>query len=190
MDGRFFVYIDSTLVFFIFVLATITSLVIGHVMCGVNRFVNKTGEWGVPAEYGGGGPRRLCNVLRPPGFHEGRAYAYGPVVAISVSLALLLVGIFIDVFEFVFEGLAGYILGSEDSVRRFSVMTLAYAIPSGFLDPTGIRAYALQFAFIMFAAVLAVSYQSLLLVLWTAPMSERLHRHFLVATQTLNAWNG
>lgn len=188
-DGRFFIYVSATPGFYVFLAATVLSLILGHVMCGINRYALKTGEWGVASEYSGGSKRRLCNVLRPAGLREGRFYAYGPVVAIACSLALLLVGLCIDAFKFKLYGLAGLILG-DDSVRPYSVVSLAAGIPSGALEPDGLGARTLQFTFFMFSAVLVVAYQGLLLVLWTAPLPERLQRHFLVATQTVNAWNG
>jgi hypothetical protein len=185
------VYVNANLGFYIFLASVIGSLVVGHFMTACNRYACHLGEYSPSAVSQERGQRlRLCNTLRPDGYWEGKFFAYGPIVAMGLSLALMVVGIWIDVFAFNFEGLGGYVLNPDDRTRSFSVVSLGLAIPSASKYPASFGIIWLQCVFLAFAAFSVVTYFAILIVLWCAPLSPRLQSHFFVAAQVLEAWSG
>merc|ERR1719506_22445 len=159
-------------------------------MTGCDRYVNQLGEFSPMALSKSQDVKaRLCNKLRPEGYWEGKIFVYGPVVAMSVSLALVVVGIWIDVFSFEFEGLGGWALGPDNRIRSFSVVSLGFAVPAASADPDGFPVHWLMVVYLVFAAFAVVAYFVFLLVLWCAPLSPKLQTHFFVLCQIGSAWS-
>merc|ERR1719199_2242677 len=93
-SGRFSVYVDAKFGFHLFVGATLGSLAVGHVMTAMHRYAHRLGEYSISAVEGQ--PQRLCNVLRPEGASSGACFVWGPIIAMGVSLALVVIGIWMD----------------------------------------------------------------------------------------------
>jgi len=192
--AKFQVYVYPSWGFHLFLLATIASLILGHMVCAVHRYAEKIGEFDEPDD---GVPQpttrnRLCAALPKPAGWMGAVAVHGPTAMIGLSLALVIIGAgFLDTFQFRFEGLAGYILGPEASVRPYSDVTLMLAVPGS--NPGGEGRFGMHFiqiAFFLFSFVVVILYLTLLLVLWAAPMTVGKQRHLLVGVQVLNAWAG
>jgi len=171
-----------------FLAATLSSLVLGHVMCACHRYAHGIAEFapmtsGVPT-----GKYRLCDVGRPGGW-AGVAYSYGVIVALVTSLILVLYGIFDTTFQFTFEGLAAFALGPEDSVRAESAISLALAIPESTADSNSFGIRWIQFMFMFFTFIVTAAYHVILIALWGVPMHVRHQRHMFVAAQVMNAWS-
>jgi len=185
------VYVLAGAGFHVFLMGTVGSLVVGHLMTASNRYALQLGEYSANAvseEYSQ--RKRLCNVLRPSGYLSGKIFAWGPLIAMSLSLALVIVGLCIDCFAFTFQGLGGYMLAPGEHVRAYSVIGLGLAVPAASGNPHDPGNIWLAVVFLLFTALAVVTYFAMLIVLWCAPLSPRLQCHFLVATQTLNAWSG
>mmetsp|Transcript_41129 Transcript_41129/g.130258 ORF Transcript_41129/g.130258 Transcript_41129/m.130258 type:complete len:454 (-) Transcript_41129:74-1435(-) len=194
-DASFVVYIQAARGFYVFLAATIVSLILGHAMTACHRYALRIGEFGTAEDYVGalaliGGRRRLCNILRPPEPLAGKIFAWGPVAAVAVSLVLVLLGIFLDTMEFRFLGLAGFLLGEEASTRPYSIISLDLALPAASNAPDDFGVRVIQVAFIFFAGIMLPIYLCILICLWVAPLKNRKQREFLVAAQVLNAWSG
>jgi len=189
--ASFHINVEAGWGFHLFLIATIGSLVCGHLMTACNRYALQIGEFSQSAvDQEIGCRKRLCNALRPEGYWPGKMFAYGPVVAMSFSLVLLCVGMWIDVFSFTFEGLGGYMLHPDDRVRAYSVISLGMAVPGASVNPGSFGVRWLQVVFLLFAAFVMVAYLAILIVLWCAPLSPKLQMHFFVASQVLSAWSG
>jgi len=184
------VYVDPLASFHIFLVATLSSLVLGHVMTACHRYAHKICEFGVPEVYCGpfGQRRRLCNILRPPG-PRGKIFVYGPVMALTISILLILWGVLEDAFQFTFLGLSGLVLGDEGRIRPFSVFSLAMAMPSSNPDSDSLKIRWIQVAFVLFTMVVSLLYPIILIILWCAPLSNRIQRHLFVTVQVFNAWS-
>jgi len=183
------IWVEAGLGFYMFLIATVGSLVVGHGMTACNRHALCLGEYSEPAlNPTDHSLKRLCNTLRPPGYWSGKLFVYGPIAAVSAALLLVVVGVWIDVFAFTFEGLGGYTLGDKN-VRSFSIISLGFAIPDSVKHP-GAGTFFIQAVFLLFAAFVVIAYFCILLCLWCAPLTPRLQTHFYVASQILEAWNG
>lgn len=192
-SARLLVYVKPEWGFHLFVFATLGSLILGHLMTMVHRRAYKIAEFGIRRDdepaCGCTGRSRLCDVSRPAGLHAGRAFVYGPLVSLAFSLLLVLVGLDVNTFQFRFLGLAALALGPEGSVRPFSVASLASEVPSTGLHPHAFDLVWLQFVFCVFSMWMVIAYHITLMVLWAAPLTNRLQRHGLVCAQVMNAWS-
>jgi hypothetical protein len=187
-SARLLVYVQPEWGFYVFVFATLGSLVLGHIMTMVHRRAYEIAEFGIRRE-APRGRTRLCNVQRPDGRHVGRAFVYGPLCALAFSLLLVLVGLDVKAFQFRFLGLSGLALGEEGSVRPFSVVSLASEVPRANLHPRTPDLLWIQFVFCLFSMLMAIAYHALLMVLWAAPLASRWQGRGLVAAQVMSAWN-
>lgn len=175
--------------FHCFLIATLLSLVLGHVVTACHRYAHKVGEYGVPDDQGSSRNMRLCNVLRPEGVVKGRIFVYVPGFALVTALILVVVGLLLNTFQFTFYGMAALALGPERSMRPFSVISLATALPSASPDPNSFGTRWIQLAFVCFSIVFVLAYNIILVVLWWAPLSNKVQRRLLVSAQVLNAWS-
>eukprot|EP00930_Biecheleria_cincta_P031294 TRINITY_DN21722_c0_g1_i1.p1 TRINITY_DN21722_c0_g1~~TRINITY_DN21722_c0_g1_i1.p1 ORF type:complete len:1029 (-),score=115.82 TRINITY_DN21722_c0_g1_i1:90-3176(-) len=188
-DLQIFVRIKALPGFYLFMGATVSSLVLGTLMTANHRYALKLGEYSTEALAQQTGRARLCNKLRPAG-PTGRFFVYGPVVALGFSLALVLVGAYANSFVFEFTGLVAWILGKDMSHRPSSILALAAAVPEASGAPHAISTACLQIVFLLFSFVVVVLYHCALLVLWCAPLSHRLQTHVFVCCQIMKAWSG
>lgn len=190
--GEFRIYVEPGLGFYMFLIATISSFVLGHLMTYAHRYAYKVGECGRHEEYGVGreSRRRLYEVLRPADRLKGKIFAHGPWISLGVSIALVMVGTFMDTFAFTFEGIAGFVLGEEGAVRPFSVMKLGLSVPDSNPWPNSIGIRSVQVCFMLFVIFIVLVYLALMIVLWTAPLTNKVQRRLFVAVQVMNAWSG
>lgn len=185
-SGRFSVYVEAKFGFHLFVGATLGSLAVGHVMTAMHRYALQLGEYSLAAV--DGKRQRLCNVLKPDSFWSGVCFVWGPIVAMGVSLALVVVGIWVDSFGFTFEGMSGYVLGDKRA-RSYSVITLGLAIPGSTPEPAESGIVFLTMVYFLSTALVVLAYYSILIVLWCAPLSPRLQTHYFVAAQVLSGFS-
>jgi len=74
-------------------------------------------------------------------------------------------------------------------VRPFSVVSLASEVPSASPHPHSIDLVFIQLIFCLFSMAMVIVYHVMLMVLWGAPLTNRVQRHGLVAAQVMNAWS-
>jgi hypothetical protein len=186
-SARLLVYVQPLWGFYLFIGATIGSMVLGHLMTMVHRRAHRVAEFGIRRD----SPRRrsrLCDVNRPSG-HAGRNFVITPMFFLGVSLLLVLIGLNVNAFQFRFLGLSGFALGEEGSVRPFSVVSLASAVPDANLHPGTPDLLFIQWIFCIFSMAMVIIYHVTLMLLWVTPLSNRMQRIGLVAAQVMNAWN-
>lgn len=183
-----FVRIKALPGFYIFMGATVGSLVLGTLMTASHRYALKLGEYSAEALVQDGGAR-LCNKLRPPG-PAGKLFVYVPIIALIFSLALVFVGAYANSFVFELSGLVSWILGKDMSHRPLSILALAASVPDSSGAPNAISTACLQIVFLLFSFVVVVLYHCALLVLWCAPLSRRMQTRVFVCCQIMKAWSG
>mmetsp|Transcript_33356 Transcript_33356/g.69614 ORF Transcript_33356/g.69614 Transcript_33356/m.69614 type:complete len:574 (-) Transcript_33356:102-1823(-) len=181
-EAEFNVHVQPDLGFFTFLAATFLSLIAGHITTACHRYAHKLGEFGVEEDHD---KRRLCYVLC-----SSPLDVHGPTISIAVSLLLVLCGTFLETFNFNFLGMAGYALGEEARHRPFSVFSLGTRIRSSNPDPDSVGILILAGVYFLFTTIVVVAYHVILIVLWTAPLSRRAQKQWLLTAQVFNAWSG
>ncbi|KAL6068024.1 LBP/BPI/CETP family, carboxy-terminal domain protein [Balamuthia mandrillaris] len=181
--------------FYAFLLATIISLVITHVVLAFHR---RAANWErrkqlfalekkQRSEAVGSHAFRLGNVLL-------RCTIAGKVLVTAlllISLVMITVGSFIPSFEFQFHGLAAIALEllGYSTEQSFSVISLGTAIPSHSADPNGFGIRIIQATYFIFVFVVPLLHLITLLTLWLLPLRPAYQRRMFLVSEVLNAWS-
>jgi hypothetical protein len=110
------------------------------------------------------------------------------IVVCGVTLVL---GCFLETFEFEFRGLASLLLGNNTK-QPYSLVTVGDL--SGLIQPEDstsrrVGYYFLQAIYYVFAIAVPTLYLVVLLLLWAAPMTLVTQHHMMVWSETLAAWS-
>jgi len=155
------VFVEALPSFFVYVLASCLSLVLGHVTVARHRSHDLVDDK----------PEPLCS----------RRYVLG----FAAMLMLVIVGCCLASFDFHIEGLAGLVLGDK-AKRRYSLMSLGEAIPGSSNEESG--AMSLEVVYFFFGFALPLVQLVLLTVLWVVPLSLKLQQRLYVACEVSTSW--
>ncbi len=155
------VFVEALPSFFVYVLASCLSLVLGHVTVARHRSFDVVDDAPLP----------LCSMRYVLGF--------------AAMLVLVIVGCCLASFDFHIEGLAGLVLGDK-AKRRYSLMSLGEAIPGSSKDARG--AVSLEVVYFFFGFALPLVQLVLLAVLWVVPLSLKLQQRLYVACEVSTSW--
>jgi len=159
-------------------IATIMSLIMGHVICHVHRKELEAAAGG-PSEVEG--PRQaVCQMRDVPLWRKVL-----PPVALGVACALYCVSMFLDTYSFIFGGAFKALAGGSAS---YSVMETAERVPSTTVNPKDLAIIWIQWIFMVFCFGMVVLEQVLLFCLWVVPLPRKLQRKVWVICQISNAW--
>jgi len=185
MDGSFRIYVQPTSGFYVYLLATMMSLVAGLWMSYCHRYAQQIGEFGPMQEYEEG-KQSLSTLLMPWGTWSILFHKAVPGLCV-VSFVLCCFGIDMDAFQFQFLGITRLVLGPEASLRSFSLASLAFAIPESSIDPSNPAINFIEVFFIVFSGCMVLAFLATLTILWMVPMTVKQHRLVLVVAQVLNS---
>ncbi len=155
------VFVEALPSFFVYVLASCLSLVLGHVTVARHRSIDAVDDAPLP----------LCSMRYMLGF--------------AAMLLLVVVGCCLASFDFHIEGLAGLVLGDK-AKRRYSLMSLGEAIPGSSNEESG--ALSLEVVYFFFGFALPLVQLVLLAVLWGVPLSLKLQQRLYVACEVSTSW--
>jgi hypothetical protein len=155
------VFVEALPSFFVYVLASCLSLVLGHVTVARHRSIDVVDDASEP----------LCSMRYVLGF--------------AAMLVLVIVGCCLASFDFHIEGLAGLVLGDK-AKRRYSLMSLGEAIPGSSKDDRG--AISLEIVYFFFGFALPLVQLVLLAVLWLVPLSLKRQQRLYVACEVTTSW--
>jgi len=180
------VYVGPKSGFYGFLVATSTSLVIGHVMVYFHRRTELHLE-----------TDDLCSdslfnheFLLSDGSSKRLSQACKNVLVVILfsSIVLLAVGITQESFTFEFGGLAGLALG-EDRLSSYSLLSLGASIPNSVEKPPGVTVYILQAAFYFYAVVTPFAALFFLFLVLVWPLTLRRQCQLLTLAEIANAWS-
>lgn len=179
------VFVTAASGFLMFVLATVISLVLSHIILALHRHVKarRDENEGIEAKEW----RSLFTFCSPKKFVV--PVRIGIAVALGIALALVVVGVSIVSFAFHFYGLAGWaleLLGGETE-RRYSVFTVGAAVTTSVQSITFTVVFT-QIIFFLTAAVLPIVHLVVLIFLWLVPLTRRIQSRIYVACEVLYAW--
>jgi hypothetical protein len=190
--------VEADLGFYTFLLATMVSLIITHVILGAHRWLDAKSEPSPPPRDAGddGKARAVFQAHFQSGIGEKhiRATRRGAVcvaVMLVVSLGCVIGGALAHSFEFHFRGAAGAVFpyAGVASDRSFSLVSLAMALPEAAFSPNGFGVRWVQATFLVFALVVPLCYLTVLLALWLVPMRKHVQMRVFEGAEILRAWS-
>jgi len=165
--------------FFLFVVATVLSLVCGHIASAYHHRIAE-------CELGQSRPKdqkaRVTALCEEFGCE-------GCVVVASIFLTLVLVmfGATLTTFEMSLSGaVADLVLDKEFQSHRYSLVRMGYAITAGL--PPSFGLYTVQAVFFAFTLIIPLLLLNCLLALWVLPMSRSTQERVVFFCRVLDAW--
>lgn len=188
-------FIDSYVIpafgFYLFLMATVLSLIIGHGVTFLHRFT-KLKPTIQRSNY--------RQALRHHEFHfidsiGGVRFARLSPLAhkcwalITVTCTIFLcIGATNKSFTFVFQGLLGDILG-ENRSASYSLWTLGMSLPLSVEDPKSFGVTIIQITFLFFALVMPFACLVTITILYYIPMTLRGQQIVFMLAEIANAWS-
>jgi hypothetical protein len=174
--------------FYGFLLATMISLGMTHLIVAIHRSTEKTVE--LPEI-------EQCEALMSHWYQlqngremsltfAGRAVV---VVLLLAASAMVFVGAFIESFAFEFKGLTGLLLFDE-AYQPYSLISLGVELPAASGTPNDFGVRWVQSTYIAFGVTIPLALVVGVLTLWLAPLGLRSQRRLFVLCEILNAWSG
>lgn len=176
-----------------FLAATISSLVLGHVVIAAHRHC----EGGVRENEDTSSDDREC--LSSHNYSHSTA-AGGEKVRITLRgkrwtaiLLIITAGFFVaatcvHTFSFTFIGLTGLLLGNS-ATTTYSYYTVGQMLPTASGTPDDWKVRALQVAYYSFGVGMPAGLLAALAVVWWVPLSLKRQRQALVFLECLSAWS-
>ena len=208
-DAHIDCLVEAGLGFYIFLLATMFSLVLTHVILAVHRWIEekneeiaaeRKGEYflpDIPLRAERGNEEKLAIFQLKHRLGDGSVVTASPfgtivvAVLLVVSFGLVMGGAAVHSFVFHFRGAAGAIFpyAGVEKDRPYSLISLALELPEAALSPNGFGVRWVQATLLIFSLVVPLSYLFMLFVLWMIPMKPLLQGRLFILTEVLRAWS-
>lgn len=192
--------------FYVFLFATVLSLVLGHVTLFLHRkSIRSKTEVDDTAT-----PLWRRDVSRPSVLLRTKmaaAQAVGVFLLLVAAAVFLAVGVNIPSIKFDFLGIAGYALGSSEKTRSYSLVKLAEALPHASIDKYAggsatttsnetitiffqhVGPRFIQSTLYVFAVVAPLAQLLILCFLWIWPLTPRMQRRVQTMAEIFSAWS-
>jgi hypothetical protein len=179
------VWVEPHYGFYTFILATMCSLVITHIVVYCHRKVSEQVDRTDNLE-----KKSLLAFSRRPD-QGGSALLLSVAPLLLVAAGLVVSGIIIQSFEFEFKGAFGYLLTllGDSTTSSYSVVSLGNFIPSSSDHPHSAGTIFLQVSFFIFVCAMPLAYLALLVALWSYPLTVSAQRRLLHVTEIAQAWS-
>jgi hypothetical protein len=182
-------YVEPHYGFFAFVVATMLSLFLTHVVLYFHRKVTSN-ERLVSQET----ELKSLWYFSSADTKEKKERSTGwvlVIVLILISLGLIISGLVIDSFQFEFKGAFGYLLEilNQPNKTPYSALQLGMALPGASLSPNSVGTRFIQVSFFLFIVVMPMLFLGCVSALWLLPMSLSKQRFVLSITEIVHAWS-
>ena len=172
--------------FYGFLLATMTSLAMGHIVLAFNRHATAKGS--MPEN---GEKMVLMNYKFNFDGKQVKMKSSTKIVTISLlllAIVLLGIGAVTDSFNFVFEGAAGLVLGDK-SEASYSLVSLGEQIPLSVDNPDRFEIRWIEIVYFLFALGMPFACLVVMLFLFTSNLTLRSANRLYVLAEVANAWS-
>jgi len=197
-DSKLDIFVVPGWGFYTFLMATVLSLLLTHLVLAFHRQSQKPDRWDVAKEWleknGAYGKRRILCRKAFRGSCGDRCNIFGPffiVLLLATSLVLTAIGSYFKAFDFVIGGLTGFILSylNASPVSEYSLISLGIAVSEAYYEPNFVGIRIIQTSFFLFSLGIPVLHLLVMLLLWTCPLSPTAQKRIFKATEILNAWS-
>jgi len=111
------------------------------------------------------------------------------VFMLAASILAMIVGTFMNTFQFEFKGLTGYLMDPDDRVMPYGLVSIGDILPSASGSPKDFGIRWIQASYFAFGLGMPLAFLVALLLLWVTPLTLRMQKFCVVMTEVLNAWN-
>ena len=183
-------YVIPAFGFYLFLLATVLSLVIGHGVTFLHRFTTLPKTRPSSARQSLSRYRfKINNGIEGPRFVRFSRTANICWALITVVCAIFLcIGALDKSFTFEFQGLTGVVLGSERKTS-YSLWTLGTSLPNSVEDPNSIGMRIIQYTFFFFALLVPFACLLNVTILFFVPMTLKKQQIVFMLAEIANAWS-
>jgi len=174
--------------FYLFLAATMLSLVISHVMLGIHRrseslFPIHDDDLSSPLRTHEHTRQKSKTKFKCPALGQ-----FGVVLVLIFTIAAVSYGISNQAFNFKFAGLASLFLGSHANTP-YSLLDVGLDLPGDTRDPNSFGTRWVQASFFLFAIAMPFTYLGTLLILWLCPLTLKRQRYLFVVSEVVYAWS-
>uniref|UniRef100_A0A7S1TQI1 Transmembrane protein n=1 Tax=Phaeomonas parva TaxID=124430 RepID=A0A7S1TQI1_9STRA len=181
---------------YLFIGATIISLVMGHVVLGADRNATRTlhleppdPTWDEQSPKESIASHMFCH---PEGGGRRLRFSSRGKVAVAALMiaatALVIAGVLVEGYEFDIQGLTGLFLG-DDAMTKYSVVSTGEDIPHASGNSDDVKVMLLQIGFFVFVLGSLLALATLMLFLWLVPLAARHQARAFVVAEILFAWS-
>lgn len=183
------VYVEPEFGFYAFLLATMSSLILTHLIL----YYHVQSE--APP------PSASPLLQRKQALSSGRLFSMPYVwtgfgkhmvtLLLFVTMCLISVGVSVTTFNFEFKGAAAYLMEllNEPTVKSHSVIELGATLPESSMHPNSFGVRWIQFTYFLFVLIVPILHLCVLLFLWLFPLTPKAQRRVFTLTEVLNAWS-
>jgi len=199
--GSFDLQVEPNIGFYLFLIATILSLVMSHTMMALYRHAEaweqrQYARKEAPAVIAEGGgvlatsPVSAASAVRSHSFKVGdrtitltALCQLGVAGLLLLAIGLVFAGAYAQSFEFQYEGAAGLVMPTSS----FSLVSVGNAVSGGGQNNFGI--IFIQVCFITFAIGMPIAQLVVLFALWCCPLPLEQQRALHVTSEVFGAWS-
>ena len=105
------------------------------------------------------------------------------------TILAMVVGTFMNTFQFEFKGLTGYLMDPDDRVMPYGLVSIGDILPEASGSPKDFGIRWIQASYFAFGLGMPLAFMTALLLLWITPLTLRVQKFCVVMTEVLNAWN-
>eukprot|EP00592_Proboscia_alata_P024895 CAMPEP_0194446234 /NCGR_PEP_ID=MMETSP0176-20130528/128317_1 /TAXON_ID=216777 /ORGANISM="Proboscia alata, Strain PI-D3" /LENGTH=1187 /DNA_ID=CAMNT_0039272911 /DNA_START=74 /DNA_END=3638 /DNA_ORIENTATION=- len=187
------VFVNPNYGFYSFLLATILSLIMGHVFLYYHRQSTAVKEYPKSNSNVDGSKENLIQHAFDTRYNPFRIQFSIPgkvilTILFTSSVLLLGIGIQIESFQLEFKGLAGLFLG-KDSIQSYSLVSLGQAVNDSAQNPGSFGIRCIQFAFFIFSVLMPFTCLALIGILLFVPLTGRIQSNIFSFAEVTNAWS-
>ena len=185
--------VQADVAYYTFLLGTMVSLVITHIILACHRWVEEQ-DAEVAKQAADDEVRALfnCKITLSDGTVV-KCTKFGALFVaflLLISFGLVMGGAYIDSFTFHFKGAAGavfpYMGAAAD--RSYSLISVTLAIPEAALNANAFGTRWFQASFMFLCIVVPLAYLFVLFILWVVPMNAHWHGRVFVLAEICRAW--
>jgi hypothetical protein len=187
------IYVEPQVGIYTFVLATVVSLILTHVVLHMHRRAEQQRDPPSPSNEREALWRHHYGVdNNDGGFRLTPFGSFFITVALLGTLAIIMVGAIIPAFAFNFQGLAGWAMQADhlNPVQNFSLISLGNEIPTASPAPNELGIRTLQAVFFTIALSIPLAHVASLVAVWVIPMRTVTLSKIFHMVEILNAWAG
>ena len=183
-------YVIPAFGFYLFLLGTVLSLIIGHGVTFLHRFTKLPNlKRSTTRQSLGNHHFHFIDSVGGVRFAKlsPAAHVYWALITI-ICITFLCIGATKKSFTFEFQGLLGEILG-DNSSARYSLWTLGTSLPQSVEDPNSFGVIIIQITFFFFALVMPLACLITVSILFYVPMTLRCQQIMFMLAEIANAWS-